>query len=176
MRSVPTRSPCPQTSIPQAPSTIWARSNIRGKRYGKAIKYYKKAIATGDIVPALYTNLGYAYCGIKEFPQAMEAFNKALVLDPNVFDRKGGAGSVLQQRTTADSAQLHFLLAKSYAKIGDAGRAARYLKLARDEGYKDFKEAEKDPDFAKVIKDPRIQEVLTVEPAYAVQPVKAAAN
>jgi tetratricopeptide (TPR) repeat protein len=146
------------------------------KRYGKAIKYYKQALAKGDPLATIYTNLGYAYCAIREYPKAMVAFGQALAIDPEVFDHKSTAGNVLQQRSAEDPAPLHFMLAKSYAKIGDAGRAARYLKMARDEGYKDFKEAEKDPDFAKVIKDPRVREVLTVEPAYAIQPVKAATN
>jgi tetratricopeptide (TPR) repeat protein len=145
-------------------------------RYGKAIKYYKQAISKGNPLATIYTNLGYAYCSIREYPKAMVAFGQALAIDPEVFDHKSSAGNVLQQRSSEDPAPLHFMLAKSYAKIGDAARAARYLKMARDEGYKDFKLAEKDPDFAKVIKDPQIQEVLTVQPAYAVQPVKAATN
>jgi tetratricopeptide (TPR) repeat protein len=146
------------------------------ERYGKAIKYYKKAIATGDVVPADYTNLGYAYCGIKEFPRAMDAFNKALALDPEVFDHKGGIGSILQQRSTTDPADLHFLLAKSYAKIGDAVRTARYLKMARDEGYKDFLSVEKDPAFARVIKDEGVQDVLKNRPAFAGAPDKPVSN
>jgi tetratricopeptide (TPR) repeat protein len=146
------------------------------QRYGKAIKYYKKAIATGGALPTVYTNLGYAYCSIKEYPKALEVFNKALALDPDVFDHKGNSGSVLQQRTAADPGSLHFTLAKSYAKIGDAERAARYLKMARDEGYKDFRAAEKDPDFAKVLKDPRVQEVLQVQPAYVAEPPKPPSN
>ena len=146
------------------------------RRYGKAIKYYKQALSKGDPLATIYTNLGYAYCAIREYPKAMVAFGQALAIDPEVFDHKSTAGNVLQQRSAEDPAPLHFMLAKSYAKIGDAARAARYLKMARDEGYKEFKEAEKDPDFAKVIKDPRVREVLTVEPAYAIQPVKAATN
>jgi tetratricopeptide (TPR) repeat protein len=142
------------------------------QRYGKAIKYYKKAIATGSALATVYTNLGYAYCGIKEYPKALEVFNKALALDPDVFDHKGNSGSVLQQRSAPDPGSLHYTLAKSYAKIADAERAARYLKMARDEGYKDFRAAEKDPDFAKVIKDPRVQAVLQLQPAYAAEPQK----
>jgi tetratricopeptide (TPR) repeat protein len=147
------------------------------QRYGKAIKYYKKAIARGNALPTVYTNLGYAYCSIKEYPKALEVFNKALALDPEVFDHKGTSGSVLQQRTSSDPGALHFIVAKSYAKIGDAERAARYLKLSRDEGYKQFRAAETDPDFAKVLKDARVQEVLKIQPAYAAEPpAKPATN
>ncbi len=145
-------------------------------RYGKAIKYYRQAISKGDPQAALYSNLGYAYCGIKEYPKAMDAFGRALAIDPEVFDHKGGSGTVLQQRSAADPGSLNFTLAKSYAKTGDAVRTARYLKMARDEGYKEFRTAETDPAFAKVIKDPQVQEVLHVQPAYAAEPPKPAPN
>jgi tetratricopeptide (TPR) repeat protein len=146
------------------------------QRYGKAIKYYRQAIAKGNAMATVYTNLGYAYCSIKEYLKAMGVFSQALALDPEVFEHKGSSGSVLQQRSAVDPGSVHFILAKSYAKIGDAERAARYLKMARDEGYKEFRSSEKDPDFAKVIKDPRVQEVLLVQPAYASQPPKPATN
>jgi tetratricopeptide (TPR) repeat protein len=146
------------------------------QRYGKAIKYYRQSISRGHPVATVYSNLGYAYCGLKAYPQATAAFNQALAIDPEVFEHKSTVGTVLQQRSSDDPGPLHFMLAKSYAKIGDAARAARYLKMARDEGYKAFRSAQKDPDFAKVIKDPQVQEVLTVQPAYAVEPAKSTAN
>jgi tetratricopeptide (TPR) repeat protein len=146
------------------------------ERYGKAIKYYRQAIGKGNAPATVYTNLGYAYCGVKEYPKAMQVFAQALAIDPEVFDHKGTTGSILQQRSAADPGAVHFMLAKSYAKIGDAERAARYLKMARDEGYKEFRAAGKDPDFATVIKDPRVQEVLQVQPAYASEPQKPVTN
>ena len=147
------------------------------QRFGKAIKYYKKAIAMGgDNLAPIYTNLGYAYCSVKMYAQAMDSFNKALALDPNIFEPKGTAGSVVQHRTTADPGTLYFLVAKSYAKLGDAERAARYLKLARDDGYKDFLAAEKDPDFVRVIKDPQVQDVLHRRPPYETQQSKPVTN
>ena len=139
-------------------------------RYGKAIKYYKQAVAKGNPLAAFYANLGFAYCANKEYPKGMESFAKALALDPGVFENRSEGGTVVQQRSSPDPAGLHYTLAKSYAKLGDAERAARYLKQARDEGYKEYKNAEKDPDFAKVIKDPRVQEVLHLQPAYAAEP------
>jgi tetratricopeptide (TPR) repeat protein len=146
------------------------------KRYGKAIKYYKKAIDAAPQTAAVYSNLGYAYCAIKKYPAAMEVFGKAVALDPKVFEHRGSSGSILQQRTAADSGELYFTIAKSYAKLGDAERVARYLKLARDGGYKNFLGVEKDPAFEKVIKDPRVREALGVRSAYAGSPAKQDSN
>ncbi|HXQ26414.1 MAG TPA: tetratricopeptide repeat protein [Candidatus Acidoferrales bacterium] len=166
----------------RADKTSWSAINNLGtveyarERYGKAIKYFKKAIAGGDSLAAVYSNLAYAYCGIKDYPRAMEAFSKALAIDPQVFERRGSGGVVVQQRSAPDPAALHFYLAKSYAKAGEAEGAARYLKMCRDEGYKDFLSAQNDPDFARVIKDPRVQEVLRVRPPYAPEPAKPVQN
>jgi len=146
------------------------------KRYGKAIKYYKKAIDVAPQMAAVYSNLGYAYCAIKKYPAAMEVFGKAVALDPMIFEHRGSSGSLLQQRTAADSAELYFTIAKSYAKLGDAERVARYLKLARDDGYKNLLEVEKDPVFEKVIKDARVQEVLRVRSASTASPMKPNSN
>jgi len=137
------------------------------KRYGKAIKYFKKALTCPGDLSGVYSNLGYSYCGIKEYAQAMEAFSKALALDPEVFERKGGVGSIVQQRSTEDPGALYFVVARSFAKAGDPERTARYLKLARDAGYKNLRSVEKDPDFARVIRDPHVQEVLRYQAPYA---------
>lgn len=137
------------------------------KHYGKAIGLYKKALDLRGDMPTMYSNLGYAYFANKEYPEAMTAFEKALSLDPTIFDRRGQGGTVVQQRSTPDPGLFYFFVAKTYAQTGDAVRAAHYLKLARDDGYAGFLTAQTDPAFAKVIKDPAVQEVLHVEPSYA---------
>jgi tetratricopeptide (TPR) repeat protein len=136
------------------------------KHYSKAIALYKKALVLKMETSTIYSNLGYAYFGNKQYPEAMATFDKALAIDPQLFERKSGYGTIIQQRTTTDPGLFNFFVAKSYAALGDAEHAAHFLRLARDDGYKNFLSAETDPAFAKVIKDPRVQEVLHVMPSY----------
>ena len=136
------------------------------KHYGKSVKFYKKALKIRSDMATVYTNLGYAYFEEKKYPDAILAFRQALVLDPTIFYRQGEGGAIVQQRSTTDPGLFYYYVAKSYALGGDAEHAAHFLKLARDDGYKGFTAAEKDPAFAKVIKDPRVQAVFTVIPSY----------
>lgn len=144
--------------------------------YGKAISYYQKALVYGSEMPTIYSNLGYAYFSNKEYPEAMGSFSKALALDPTVFDRKGGNGTIIQDRTAPDPGLFYYFVAKSFAQSGDAEHAAHYLKLARDDGYKGYTAAQTDPAFARVIKDPGVQDVFKVIPAYAVESKKPTSN
>ncbi len=137
------------------------------KHYGKAIAEYKKATQFHTDLATIYSNLGYAYFGNKEYSLAMSTFAKALELDPGIFEKRGGSGSVVQQRTATDPGLFYFFVAKAYAQNGNAERAAHYLKMARDDGYAGFLSAQTDVTFARVIKDPRVQEVLQVPPSYA---------
>ena len=137
------------------------------KHYGKAISLYTKALDLHSDLPTVYSNLGYAYFADKQYPQAMDSFQKALALDPTIFDRRGLGGTIVQQRTATDPGLFYFYVAKTYAQAGDAERAAHYLKLARDDGYAGFLSAQTDSAFAKVIKDPALQEVLHEPPSYA---------
>ena len=136
------------------------------KHYGTSISLYKRAAALKVDLSVIYSNLGYAYFANKQYPEATESFGKALALDPTIFEHKGGYGSIIQQRTTTDPGLFYFFVAQSFGRAGDAERAAHYLKLARDDGYPKFRSAETDPAFARVIKDPRVQEVLQVVPQY----------
>jgi tetratricopeptide (TPR) repeat protein len=129
-------------------------------RYRKAIRYYKQALAVRTDMPVVYSNLGYAYFADKKYPDAMDCFERALALDPQVFERRGGSGSVVQQRSITDPGFFYFLVAKTFALSGDAERTAHFLKMARDEGYKSIAAAQNDPDFKKVLSDPRVQEIL----------------
>jgi tetratricopeptide (TPR) repeat protein len=145
--------------------------------YRKAISYFRRAISLGASSAPLYSNLGYAYFANHKYDLAMDSFRKAMAIDPNVFERKDGTGgSILQQRSSTDPATFNFFMAKTYAKAGDVEHAAHYLKLSRDYGYKGLKSINKDPDFATIIKDPRIQDILLNRPPGAPDPSDSVAN
>lgn len=135
--------------------------------YGKAIKLYNQAVPLGQDLSIVYSNLGYAYFADKKYPKAMSSFEQALALDPDVFTRKSENGTIVQQRTATDPGLFYYFVAKTYALAGDAEHAAHYLKLARDDGYKEFLNAQTDPAFAKVIADPRVKDLLVMPPPYA---------
>jgi len=133
------------------------------QKYAKAIRAYKKAIGLRADYAGFYMNLGYAYFGRKDYEDSITAFRKAVQLDPDTFDpAKSRSGTIVQDRSVStDRARFYFLLAKSFAESGNVERCVIYLKKARDEGYKDFNAVKSDPSFAKVIKDPAVQDVLT---------------
>jgi tetratricopeptide (TPR) repeat protein len=145
--------------------TIW----YQRKKYGKAVKSYQKAIGIRQDMPVLYSNLGYAYFGEKKYDQAIASFHQALVLDPQFFEHSGGRnGSVLQDRSVTDRGRFYYMLAKSFAQSGNLDRCIIYLRKAKDEGYTGLSAAKTDPDFATILKNPIIQEILapkTVESA-----------
>jgi tetratricopeptide (TPR) repeat protein len=141
--------------------TIW----YQRKRYGKAIRAYLKAIKMRDDLPVLYSNLGYAYFSDGKYQEAMQAFRTALAKDPQFFERGSSrTGSVLQDRSVTDRGRFYFLLAKSFAEIGNYERCVFYLRKSKEEGYESLRDVKKDPAFAAVLKDPAVLDLLTPKP------------
>lgn len=151
-----------------------AMNNLGTVEYGKrhyknAIKDYKHALSVGTDQATIYSNLGYAYCGRKDYYRATVSFEKALAINPQIFKQRGGFGSLFLQRSAPDPATVYFLMAKSFAKLGNAKETAHYLKLARDSGYKKLHEAETDASFKLVIRSPLVQEVLRTPAPFAIK-------
>lgn len=146
--------------------TIW----YQRKKWEKAIKAYQKAINMRDDMAVVYSNLGYAYFEDKKYEEAIGSFRRALAIDPQLFEHNGSrSGSVLQDRSVENRGRFYYLLAKSYAQAGDVERCLRYLRKAKDEGYKDFNDVKKDPAFAAAMKDPGMQEILLPKPVEPAQ-------
>ena len=134
------------------------------KSFGKAIRYYQKALKYAPNSASIYSNLGTAYFARKKYKEAMETYQTALKLDPNVFENHGSYGVLLEERNVEERAKFHFHMAKLYAQAGRNELALQYLRKALEEGFKDKKKIEEDPDFQAMRDLPEFKELLALEP------------
>jgi tetratricopeptide (TPR) repeat protein len=134
------------------------------KSFGKSIRYYQKALKYAPNSASIYSNLGTAYFARKKYKEAMETYQTALKLDPNVFESHGGYGILLEERSVEERAKFHFHLAKLYAQASRNDLALQYLRKALEEGFKDKKKIEEDPDFQAMRDLPEFKELLALEP------------
>jgi tetratricopeptide (TPR) repeat protein len=137
------------------------------KSYRRSITYYQRAIKLAPQEArsgAIYSNLGTALFSRKQYKEAMEAFQTALSLDPEVFEHRGNYGVMLEERKVEERAKYHYYVAKLYAKSGRTELALQYLRKALEEGLKDRKQLEKDPEFASLRDLQAFKDLLALEP------------
>ncbi len=133
-------------------------------QYSAAIRQYEKAVSLKNDAASYYGNLGAAYFGKRQFDKAMQSYAKALALDPDIFEHSSHAGVLAQLPSPEDRARYDYVLAKLYAKAGEAERSLHYLKRALEDGYKDIKDVYKDNEFSTLRKDPRFTELMAARP------------
>jgi len=133
------------------------------QKYGAAVKDYRRAIAIDATSASFFSNLGAALFAKKDFDPAVIAYQHAVELDPDVFERTSRGGVQAQLPSPGDRARYDFTVAKLYAKMGYSDRSLEYLRKAREEGYKDFKDVYKDAEFAELRKDKRFLELVAVK-------------
>jgi tetratricopeptide (TPR) repeat protein len=134
------------------------------KNYRRAVGYYKRALKLNPGSASILSNLGTAYFARRNYELAFKTYQEALAIDPEVFEHRGAAGVLLQERTIEERAKFHFYLAKTYAKAGQNERALLYLRKALEEGFKDRDKLTSDPEFAGLKDLPEFQELLVYQP------------
>ena len=133
------------------------------KNYRRAISYYNRALRINESA-SVYSNLGTALFARKQYDEASDAYQKAFSLDPDVFEHKSNYGTLLQDQNVEERAKFHYYLAKMYAKAGRNELALQYVRKALEEGFKDKKKLNEDPEFEALRDTPEFQELLTIEP------------
>jgi tetratricopeptide (TPR) repeat protein len=133
------------------------------RKYGTAIKQYRKAIDIDASSASYYSNMGAALFSKKEYEASAQAYQKALELDPDVFERSSRQGVQAQVPRPEDRARYDYVVAKLYAKMGLSERSLEYLRKAMEEGYKDYKNVYTDAEFAEVRKDKRFTELMAMK-------------
>ena len=81
-----------------------------------------------------------------------------------MFEHHGNYGVMLEERNVEERAKFHFYLAKLYAKDGRNDLALQYLRKALEEGFKEKKKVEEEPEFAGLKDLPEFKELLAMEP------------
>jgi tetratricopeptide (TPR) repeat protein len=131
-------------------------------KYRRSVKYYKRAIEIRTNDAAFHLNLGTSYQYLKKYNQAEEEFSTALDIDPNVLTQQSSLGTVIRARGT--DYQFYYYMAKAFASKGRAEEAVRYLRHAFEDGYKDMKKIDEDPDFQKISHYPAYVELMKNPP------------
>jgi tetratricopeptide (TPR) repeat protein len=126
--------------------------------FKKSIKYYLHAIKLSPSSASFHMNLGTAYYHRKRYKDAVEEYKTALTLDPNFLSERSSGGTVMQTRGA--DADFYFYLAKSFAMVGRADEAVRYLRRAFEDGFKDQKRLAADPDIQKISQNPAYVELM----------------
>jgi len=137
------------------------------KSFRRSISYYKRAIKIAPQQPrtaSIYSNLGTAYFARKQYKDATDAFETALSLDPDVFEHRSNFGILLEERNVEERAKYHYYVAKMYAKNGRTELALQYLRKALEEGFKEKKQIEKDPEFASMRDMKEFKDLMALEP------------
>ncbi len=158
-----------ELSIKASPHYAEAINNLgtiyyAAKSYRRALGQYKKALRYSPESASIYSNLGTAYFARKDYKRASVAYEKALSLDPDVFESHNTQGVLLQERSVEERAKFHYYLAKTYAKAGLNERALQYMRKCLEEGFKDKKKFQEEPEFATVRNTPEFKELLALEP------------
>jgi tetratricopeptide (TPR) repeat protein len=134
------------------------------KNYGKASKYYEKAIAVRPESPTFHYNLASVYFARHKYPEAAQEYRTAYTIDPEIFNRVSRLGVMAQTSSPEDRAAFSFMVARMYAQAGDLDHSLEYLRKAMEEGYRDIKKVYTDSEFATLRTDKRFTELMEQRP------------
>lgn len=132
--------------------------------YRKAVGQYNKALKHAPKSASIQSNLGTAWFARKKYDKALECYIIAVTLDPDVFEHRGTAGVLLQERSVQERAKYYYYMSKLYAQVAMNDRALQYMRKALEEGFKDRKKFVEEPEFAGLQELPEFQELLALQP------------
>lgn len=123
----------------------------------KAISDYKRAVKLDKGEAVFHANIATAYFESKKYDAARREIATAMKLDPQIFERTGGAGGIAAHLlSSADAARLAYEMAKLYAQNGMEQEMLHSLAKACEAGMDIQREMHRDPVLAKFELDPRV--------------------
>jgi tetratricopeptide (TPR) repeat protein len=103
-----------------------------------------------------------AWAGLSQIDRAMNEYERALELDPDVFS-SGDTGIVAQLKSPEQVARMDYLIAKTFARRGNLDGALDYLRRAKESHYSQLVDVYADKEFAALWQDPRLARIIKPE-------------
>ena len=172
MQQLDTAKKCYELAVRLKPDYMEAENNLgtvyyARKNFRRAIGCYRRAV---KMIPRRPCGVHLQQPGHGLFrPKAIPACHRRLpdgvaAWTPTSSRHHGSFGVMLQERNVEERAKFHYYMAKLYAKSGRTELALQYLRKAIEEGFKDRKKLEEDPEFAAMREMPEFKELLALEP------------
>jgi tetratricopeptide (TPR) repeat protein len=130
------------------------------KNFGSAARSFKKALALDETRPVFHVNLGAAWFSQNKIDRAILEYSRALQLDPGALNQNSRGGVTAQISSPEERARYNYMLAKIYARLGDAEQCLHCLKKAKEDGYRNIANVYIDEEFSRLRQDPRLSEII----------------
>jgi tetratricopeptide (TPR) repeat protein len=131
-------------------------------KFRKSVKFYRHALQLNPQSAAFHVNIATSYFRLKKYKESFDEYRTALNLDPTILTERSSVGTVVEAKSS--DPQYYFYVAKVFASLGRAEEAVRYLRRAFEDGFKDQKKLEEDPDFLKISQHPAYVELMKNPP------------
>ncbi len=117
--------------------------HLANHRYGKAARSFREAIRLDSTSAVFQLNLGTALLNQGDYRAGRVAYQRALQLDPEVFDLEG----VIQVATSdpQPAPEKFFQMSVLFAELGDADTCLYYLGKALADGFRDWERLTREP-------------------------------
>ena len=126
-----------------------------------AIANFERAIRLDGQRAIYHHNLATAYLDRNDLSSARKEIQKALAIDPKVFDRlEENASEIAQVISRGGHARFAFELARLYARDGDEEQMMHSLAISSEAGMDLRQEMRRDKVLSRYVKDPRVTTLL----------------
>jgi tetratricopeptide (TPR) repeat protein len=126
------------------------------RKYAYSVSDYKRAVKLQDNSAIYHSNLAIAYFDQHDFSKGRKEMDKALRLDPNLFQEASATGVSAHVLSPEDKARFCLEMAKTYAQQGNEVEMLRSLKRAAEAGLDLSAEMQRDKGLAAYKSDPRV--------------------
>jgi tetratricopeptide (TPR) repeat protein len=138
--------------------TVYFHENDNKKAKG----FYKKSIKLNAETAPFWSNLGAVYMAERKYSDGAEAYEKAFLIDPNIFQDIALNG-LRKDESPAELAKIYLTFAEIYAHAGQKTQALLYLHKALEQGFNDRQKLQDDQQLAILHGTPEFEALVAIQ-------------